>query len=440
MSNFAVVIGYKFKDEEYTTIVLDAVNDTTVNGSSTITDQPLVSGDITSDHSFIQPKTMSVSGIISMNGSNVTTITGSGSKMANFQTLMERLQQEAVLCDIVKLSLTNEKDVRFLHRQNMVLQSFTWTEAINSLSYSLSFRQVLLTEAVVYDVAEDDEFLPNVTEPTTSSFTTELIDWDQIELSIVNFLLDEDLMSETFLANTQAKSKDALIGLCGLAVGMLLATTMAVLNTTPVGWALTAVAALVGGVVFLVKGLISLFSSESKLNKWRIDAFEWSNNDSKNDAEIKRFGNFLSDMHNEFTSLNDAIHVYRLSESTPQECMISIGDDYYILTFTQNNLDHTWSVKCTDINDSTVGTNNDIASAPTSFDELTNDNMLFTANNNSKCYVAYVPVVNEDETLDSTENMQEDLTNYLIIVCDFDVTDFQNIVNDIIKNALIRKS
>ena len=249
MASYAIVIGYQFDNEERASIVLDSVSDTSISGNATITEQPLVSGDVISDHMFRNPKTMSFSGNISLNGSKTTVITGRGSKLANFEELFERLQNEAVRCDIVKLSLENEKDIRFLHRQNMVLQSFNWREQINSISYNMQWKEVLTTQVVAYDVDIDDEFLPNVTEPETASFTTTLMDTEQAMTQIYKLLQDEGLVTEAF---SRLLSQTSEQGFILLGVGLMIAGILVAIISSPV---LGLVAAVVGFVLCIVNAI-----------------------------------------------------------------------------------------------------------------------------------------------------------------------------------------
>lgn len=429
MSNYAIVISYQFDNEERASIVLDTINDTNINGYVTITEQPVVSGDVISDHMFRNPKAMSFSGSISLNGSKTTVITGKGSKLANFEELFERLQNEAVRCDIVKISLQNEKDIRFLHRQNMVLQSFTWRERINSIDYTLQWKEVLTTKVVIYDVDIDDAYLPNVTEPETASFTTTLMDTDQAMTEIYKLLQDEGLVTEAFSTLLSQTSEQGFIL---LGVGLMVAAILIAVCSAPI---LGLIVAIIGFVVCIVNAIKYGIQRRKIEDKWHMRIFDATNNDSKNDAEIKRFASFMEQMNTELEALNEALHVYTLSDNIAQECMLSIGDDYYIFTFTKNNVDNSWSLKITDINDALCGSMTNISTSPTDFSQLTNANALATASNNSKMYLIYLPTQeNEDNSIADDPN---DLRNYFILVSDINVEEYNKLLTDVISNALI---
>lgn len=442
MSDFAVVIGFKFNNEEYQSIVLDTVGDVSVGGSSRITEQPVVSGDLISDHMYTEPKTLNLSGSISINDSKVTVVTGSGSKLANFEELFERIQKEGVRCDIVKISMKNEDDIRFLHRENMVVQRFGWTERINSLDYSMSFKQVMTTSVITTDVDIDDQYLPNVTEPLTLSFSDTLINWDEINLNVVNMLTKEGLLKENFLQALKSMGESTLKSICVGAVAIVLAALLSAIGATG-GLAAVLLIAVAAAAIF-IKGIINFFKRIINAKKYQIAAFEWSKDSKKNNSEVNRFGTLLTELQTEISKLDTSIHLYRISENTDQECMINIGDSYYIFTFTKNNTNGKYGLKVIEgmsssSGDKVVASNTDITTSPSSFDKLTNNNMVFTASNNAKVYVLYNPIKEEDEENTNETPDELNLKNYCILVSDIDIESFSEIVTKIIKSKIFKK-
>lgn len=438
MSDFAVIIGYQFDNEEYNSIILDTIEDVRVSSNSRVTEQPVVDGDIISDHMYRDPSTMTVNGTLSLNGSKVTVVNGKGSKLANFQELFEKIQKEGVKCDIIKLSLKNEDDIRFLQRHNMVLQSVSWTERINSMPYSMNFKEVITTEAIAYDVDIDDAYLPAITEPDTLSFTSTLIDWDMIYRSIIKILKDNDLIKDAFINALSALGNESLKALVPAAVAAVIVGVMTALNSTPVGWVITAVGAVVGAAVIMFKGIFNFFKSISKQAKYKIKAFVWTNNAKKNEAEISRFGDFVDKLYKEFESINSLIQVYQVSSNKPQEAMISIGDEYYVFTFTFNNVSQVYSLKVENIDSSITASQVNITTAPTNFGDLNNSNRLLQAKNTASVYLVYNPVVDSaDDVTKSAEPDINDLRNYFIVVYNGDIEKFQEVVTKIIKQAIM---
>lgn len=429
MSEFATVIRYQFEGEPASSIVLDTINSTVVNSPTTITTQPVVSGDEISDHQFNEPKTLTVSGSCSLNGSKVLVIDGSGSKLANFEELLERIQNEAVLCDVYKISLQNEKDIRFKQRTNMALESLSYTEHINSLDFTLNFRQVLIADVVEYDVDLDDANLPNVTQPSTTSFTNNLIDWSKVDATVIKTLEKESLMSttfKTFLSSLDGQSLAVYVG--AVAFGVLI-TAIAVSASVPVvGWVIAGIAAIGAGVLFLAKAISNAITKASNRRKYAIEQFQYHNNSAKDKKELERFSDFIYSIHKEVESLNDILHVYQISTNEPQEAMVNIGDDYHIFTFTRNNVDNTYSLHTENVDKTITSSMTNISSALQSIDELTSSNYLFKASNNARVYLMNA---SEDKSV---------LTNYCIVVCDFNPDDFNSMIEQIIANKIYRNA
>lgn len=139
-------IAYKITctiDNKETTILLDTINETTVNTSSNLTQHPIVNGDIVADHMYKDPITISLSGSFSLNGGTLMNIASTGSALSNIQTLFEKIKNEGIVCSLMKVMTDSKQNMRFLERNNMVLTSIRWTEKVNSMDFSFSFTQVL---------------------------------------------------------------------------------------------------------------------------------------------------------------------------------------------------------------------------------------------------------------------------------------------------------
>lgn len=440
MAQFATVIKYQFENEPVSTVILDTVDDTNVTSSTTVTQQPVVSGDEISDHQFKLPKTLSINGICSMNGSQGIIVDGTGSKLANFQELFERIQNEGVLCDIYKIIINNEKDIRFKQRNNMVLESIRWTERINSLGFSLSFRQVLIADVVEYDVDIDDAFAPNVTEPTTTSFTNTLIDWSEIDAAIVQILKKESLITPDFLNYIASFSEEQWKGIgVGAAIGAILVGSLAVKISA--GAAAATVGSIIGGaaiggviglavgaLVLIGIGIAKKIKQAKKRKKYAVEQFRLYQNSSKNEKEAERFADFIYEIHEDLESINDLLHIYQISTNEAQEAMISVGDDYYIFTFTKNNTTGKYSLSIENTDKSKTSEMSNVEAAPTDVSQITSSNYLVKAKNNARIYL-----------LCPDEN-KSDLTNYFIVVCDFNPDDFNKLITDIISNHIYRNA
>lgn len=435
MSSFSVVLGYKFDDQDYQAITLDTINSTTVSGSASITDQPMASGEVIADHMYDEPKTMSISGVLSLNGSQVTQITGEGSKLANFQSLIENIQKNGVKCDIIRLGYnSDDSNIRFLYRQNMVVQSFNWTENINSLSYNISFKEAISVKVKDYDYDTDDEFVCNLTAPALRSFTDLNIDWSQIDTTVLKTLQSNGLLDNAFLNVLQSSGKDYLIGIVGTAVAAILVGLMIALNTTPIGWVLTAAAVVVGAVYFFARSMWNAITGAVKRRKFKILSFALNGIKDENIKKktLKRFGILLEDIHNQFSALDNIMHIYQIGDDIDQTVMLTIGDENYDFKFTKNNLTHHYSLDIENDAQTNFGGYKDITSAPVSIDTLQRTQRIIQAENNADVFLVYIPTIEEE----NGKEQNEDLRNYYIIVADFNVDDFNKIIEDIVRSSI----
>lgn len=430
MSEFAVVINYQFLGEKSTSIILDTVDDVDIGKSTTITSQPMVNGDEVSDHMFKKGATLSIRGMCSLNGSfsQGKIVDANGSRLANFESLFERIQEEGVRCTIYKIQVGSNNDVRFLHRENMVLESLQWKEKINSASFVLNFKQILVADVVELDVDVDDEYLPNVTEPKTLSFTESLIDYEKIDAAVCEILEQESLWTaefKTFLSGFGASAlKSAILG----ATAIVIAGVLAALNTTPVGWVITAIGLAVAATVILIKGIVDAIREAKRRRKYAIETFRFYNNPNKDDEELERFADFIGSIHEEFKALDKSLHVYQVSADEPQEVMLSVYDDYYNFVFTKNNTTGHYSLSLSNIDKTSTKEISDITASPTDFYELTGANYLVKTNKNQRIYL----VCPSDD--------KDDLTNYFIVVSDINPVDFNEMMNKIIKSKIFRNA
>lgn len=412
------------------TILLDSIEDVQVDESSQLTTHPIVTGDMVADHMIKEPCSMTISGELSMNGSDNINFDGFKPTLKACQETFGKIKNNAYMCSITKLAM-NTNEVRFLQRENMVLTSIQWTERVNSLAFTLTFTQVLVADVQEYEVDMQDENLPAVTEPATLSFSSTLMDWDQVDRLVIDTCATEGLTTDEFMTMLKSAGTSYLIG--GAAVGSaILITYIAASASIPVaGWVVGAVSLAVAGVAIIGYGIYSAIKSALNSRKYRVDQFKKYKDDKKNQAEVERFANFVGDIHNQLMKLNDAFYVYQISSNEPQECMLSISDEYYIFAFEKNNVNNKWAVNVTmpARDDSVVAANKSIDCAKTSYADCNSENALFRASG-SGAYVYLVYVRNEDLLAD-------DLRNYYILISGMKPEDFTNAVTEIIKNAIL---
>ena len=436
MSDFAYVITAKDypKQGEVTSLVLDTVNDSTINANSTITTHPVSSGDYVADHMYDNPDTISIDGTFSLNGTKGIVVDAAGGRLDNVESIFEDIKRRGILCDAVKVHLvqnttTSQQEARFKVRENLVLTSIVWTEGINSLKYSFSFTQVMLVEAQSYEVDEDDKFLPNITEPQTLNFTDTLIDWNQLDSLIMKTIVDTGLMDDEFKTLISSCSTAGLVA-AGVGVAVA-AVVVAAVATSLITVSLGVIGVVVAAVALIAYGLYKAISTCIENYNYRIKPFKTYLSDKKTNKEIRRFSNLIGTLHDNLIVLNDAIKVYAVSSDEPQECMLSLDDNYFIFTFTKNNTNGRYSLAVENFDLAQTAVKNDITSSPTNISQLTSSNALFKTSSNG----LYVYLMYAGEESKAEKNK---LTNYYIMTSSIKMEDYNNVVTDILKNAILK--
>lgn len=311
---------------------LDTCTDRSLSSSATIPQYPVESGVTVSDHMYRNPRNLTLSGTFSLNRGNtenyytLANIIGgkeSGSaawanwfeneggdlkqldiadRMTAVQALFEWIQAKGVLCDIymVDRSTADEK-TRFKSRHNMALQSISWRESYNSMSYTLSFTEVIsISPLSSFEVYSYSDLYPNVNLPAARSLGEVLIDTGNLISLVLQTLVKGGYISEadckalvlngdttkggelkSFIQSVLNVFKSELFaGLIGLAIGAGVAVTGAIATgiiagkmgiavsvgaaAGPVGWIILG-AALLGAAIGATVGRISQAKKEARL-------------------------------------------------------------------------------------------------------------------------------------------------------------------------------
>ena len=470
------------------TILLDAVNDVTVEESSNITAHPVVSGDMIADHMVREPASLTISGEISMNGSTNALIYPTKSSSTNrkpslkyFQEIFKSIKDSASLCTISKL-VSSTKEVRFLERENMALTSISWTERINSLGYRLTFKEVLTATTEVIPYTQVDENLPLQTNPNILSFSSSLMNWDAVMSYVIQYMTDAGLITQEFINHFVSFSQNpaAIAGAIGIAAGAaavgvgvagltgVIGTGAAILGSTgPVGWIIGGGIAVLAGVYFLGKAIVSAIEDAKRNKKYKIEQFKLYQEDARQQQEDARFYNFTSNIYLTLTqSLDQRFFVYKIPSNEPQECYLSIGDEYYDFKFTKNNVSTVWNVSVTMPmrNENVIVANKSIGVAKSTFDQCTSSNPLFKASGSGAyVYLIYYPenlteadipamtnvggiasiieqqqILTQESRLISSDKNRQKLNNYAILVCTMKPEDFNTVMQQLINDALLR--
>ncbi len=426
MSEFAVVISCKMNesDEKLTSFILDTVDDTIINSSVTMTTFPVVSGDLVADHIYNNADSLSLSGTFSLNGSKGIVVDQEGAKLEAVQNLFDKIKREGILCEIVKVHNTTTKEMRFKHYSNMVLTSISWTEKVNSLDFTFNFKEALLSAINEDDLdpKDTDSRLPSVTDPVISTFTDTLIDWNSITVSINEMLKAENLITDDFLNYLSGLSATALVALgVGAAVAALVIGTFAVSRVAGlVVGAIVAVGTIIYGIYNTLKKIINK-------TRYKIEQFQLYEEQEKKRKEVKRYCNFTDEIHKNLLQLNNAIKVYSVSSDEPQQCQLSLDNNYYEFEFVKNNTTGEYDLIVRNaVTKEIIKDAGSIASSPTDFSKLNSNNELFMTEEMGS-YV-YLLRTGEDSKV---------LTNYYIVYSSMNLDNYNEAIAKIIRNAIM---
>lgn len=331
-----------------TSILISSADPISSSSSSTITTNPLVTGDYIADHMFVQPKSLTVRGTLSINDG----VSGNfSSRISEFQKLVEKIKNEAIKCDIATIRSSSS---RFVPYGSMVLNSITFTEDTNNLDFTLGFQQILMTDVTVKPYDKSDPWLPTVDPAQSLSFTQEYFDWAAATKYVIQYCIESNIVDQNIVneAYEKVKQDEAIAGLgtlvgVGGIVGMLAASG-------PVGWTIGLGALVVGGITFAVSALAAesakseasaAYENLSETNK---ALFEYTDDMEKNEQTEKDFIGFVSNVAKRLLQLNNQILVYQVDLIDDTEVYASINNDYYIFNFRRSS--NGWLMDLYDVN------------------------------------------------------------------------------------------
>lgn len=432
-------------DNEHLELEFDKINENITTSTSDITTHPLVNGDVIADHMYRNPINVNVSGTFSLNGNQRTQYFGSNDRLTNIETLFEKIKKQGIFCTLKKINRGINNSVRFIQRENMVLNYILWKENQNTLDFTFTFIEVITINVEEPDADKDvtDTNLPAISEASSLDFTDTLLDWDEIDKIIVKQLHDVDLISTDFLKfSIETAGKYT----AGVLVGTTVALGVAVLQgigialgviTGGIGTAfLVAAGAIAGGIYALYKSI----KKKVQQKKYKQKAFELYKDDRKNQQECSRFYDYIGTIHQNLEYLENVLHVYGIGSNENQDCILYIDNNYYIFTFMKNNTDELerYSLHVEDINGNNIAEQS-ILTGLTNISECDNSTCLFRT---SSGYYIYIINLKTQEAIDTGKNQNEinelnkDLTNFAIFVSEIDMKNFNDTLSEIVINAM----
>lgn len=331
MSTFAVLI--KTPSES---LILDAVDDFEINSENELTSHPLPNGQLVADHTIIKPCSGSVSGTFGMHASTPI------KSLAEIQQKFESIKNNGTLCTIAKFKIDG-KQFRFMKRQNMCLTGIRWTEQIDTLDYSFSFRQVLIGNVIEKTVSKASS-LPDVVAPSVASPIGSIISEQELFNVINQVMYASGFATKEFYE--QINSAATIAGIAGLAVTggaavtAILSAAASALGMSAIGGPTIVIGAIVASAIILIGLIVSsiyAYIEKVKLDRsFKYARFEAYSDPQKQQEENKRYLAVMQRVYNEVAQINSWVKMYEL-EFKAQECMINVGGSYCNFRFTRNN-------------------------------------------------------------------------------------------------------
>lgn len=216
---FRLIISCKLDGINEVNLELDTCSEKSVRASSTIASQPLQGGYVMSDHMYRNPDEYSVKGSFSLNGniSNLkgndylfTNISSSTDRLTRIQEVFEYIKNYGILCDLTTISMNDINGVRFKTRSNMALINISWTERLNTMEYSFSFKEVINVEVDRYEGIPYKDNNPNTEDNRIMTLGELLKTYRDIPAMIIENLILDGYIDIKDLRIMSAMGLDAL--------------------------------------------------------------------------------------------------------------------------------------------------------------------------------------------------------------------------------------
>lgn len=404
-------------------IVIDTIDSDSVSGSVTITEQPLMNGEFISDHLFKKPISYSISGMFGMGNRQGIVVNDGKIQLTEVQELFEKIRDNGIICSVVRVRIDdkNNREVRFLKRENLCLESIQWTQNIDTLGFSFQFKEIAFVAPIQYSVDLDDAFNPNVQDLVQRSFSESLLSRQDALKSILSFMYENDIMSDTFWKALIGNRAETFLALgIGVAVAYALGSLIVACGASgPVGW--------IVGVIVVALALIAVgIAKIVRRCKFKIKPF-----DKYNEKELKRWAELMEKMSDEIASVSDHIQVFQPSSDDDQECVLTIDGNIYVFAFTTNNVNGERSLVVTNGAEEQIGSLSNIGCAPTNYGDCNKANAIYS-NDNQKLYIHLI------YTGEDTQEEKAKLKNYLLTISNIEAEKFEEMMAQIIKNYLLK--
>lgn len=480
-------------------IPLDLVKSLSVQSTSQVTSYPLLTGDIMSDHKYDEPKTISISGSFSLNGSqanNGSFVIGNNknARLVNIENYFETIQKLGKT-----ITLVTSGNV-FKSRSNLIITNLSFNYGINNISFSMSLKEVYFFEALDIQVDEydGDPNLPTLADFKTLDFSQDVISREQTYSMTINILFSKGIIganfgrfwidwgkgigiaSAIFTAIVLAIAIIVLkMAIASTAFASLVATTLSSISIPVVGWVMAGI----GATIIAISKIVALFKMMER--RKMIAEFRVYANKADQDSEGNRFLEVLEQIQNSFNEIADSndIKCYGITSNTnKQEMYLSIDNNTYAFDFEKDTNGY-WQMRVTMLDNTENGTSIKLQGGSkmigqSSIIGMKKDSALFTTKHNVRVYLVNKGyqlqslddtelgnMLNDSwksgscdflgyskEEMESNKNnpptselvskfkqdgIYKDLTKFELIVSDYDFTKLEKALKKVIQNALL---
>lgn len=395
MEAYRTVISFKYPEpfqtesgkteyvEKIKYLPIDYLDDRNISANSKIVTQPLQNGDTMSDHMYREPIRETIKGKFSLNGRNWNNDSYNfmfrNDRLTSIQYVFEYIKNTGTLCTLTSVisqvdgadciyydsegnlkGNINPAKTRFLTRENMALTGISWTEKVNVLDFDFNFEEVIMIDSESYEIDPTDITLPQISSPKTQSVGTLLFDTGELPLMVTQTLYDNGYIEDDWLRALNDMGTTiigtlatllvfaASVGIIALTIssitsGGLALTALggAAASVFPVGTIIAAGAVAIGAIAFGIASLINYWNKKEKEKK----AFKLVNGDPKPD--FNRYCNLLDDIEMAVNKASSNIAIYSFPNDEQMQISLSIGGNYYFITFNSINEDPYWNTEIT---------------------------------------------------------------------------------------------
>lgn len=410
-----------------------------ISESSVITQHPLVSGDIVSDHMYSQPETISITGKFSLYGQKRNSFKGGFDRLTNIQSIFKRIRKEGILCNLTMMNTSStEHSTRFLIRKNFALTNANWTELQSSMEYDFVFSEVIFANTpTISKVDVTDENLPAITMPDTMSVRDVFFKQENIIGYVVDILYKNDWIENKCWEQFVNDFKDYTTGVI---VTSVVAGIAIALCSTGVG-------ALVVGTAIVGYGLYKIFDNLINKKRFKYEIFRYYKDGKKMKAEEDRFVKFIEEVVSYTKEFDDVLTVYQISENIDQELLIQIDNQVYSFVFVRDNTSGFYSLDINDMNGYPVKNAKSIQKVIGCSNIFECSNPVLTIENTCKHVYIMNPSVYSIVTNKSLDyytkqtkifDSNKDLTNLMILVAVGDMSTFAEKFAKILESNMVK--